>query len=243
VVRLSRARIARAAAFLSAAVVPLSACGEEEQTREAAEGLPIRSDFQGECAWPQETTDTDEVSCVDGQYKVVITQYGSSWIPRRTKQGYRSVSVGAKETLPGPLGPDDLALQGVGCWASGRGNSVLGYVFALTALGESRGYLIGRQNEDDPELQQNPLRMEALVDEESDSLPSSGSAADLRGECRKEGDSVQLALYVNGKKVASATDTDDAPAINVFVAYGFYAFSSKPGSDFRYDDFVAEELP
>jgi hypothetical protein len=237
--------MARTAALGGAALVALSACGEEGQTREAAQGLPIRDDFQGECNWPQETTDNDEVSCAEGQYKVVITEAGkSSWIPRRTKQGYRAVSVGAKTTLLAQLGGEDVALHGVGCWGSGRGDPVSGYVFALTALGDgSRGYLIARQNEADPELKENPLRMEVLVDKGSDSLPPSGTASDLRGECRKAGDSVELTLYVDGKKVAEATDTKDASAINAFGAYGFIAFASKPGTDFRYDDFVAEELP
>jgi hypothetical protein len=83
--------------------------------------------------------------------------------------------------------------------------------------------------------------MEALVDEESDSLPPLDEAAELRGECRKEGDAVKLALYVDGTKVAEATDTEDAPDINFFVAYGFFAFASKPETDFRYDDFLADE--
>jgi hypothetical protein len=138
---------------------------------------------------------------------------------------------------------DNLALQGVGCWASGRGEPVLGYVFALAALGDgSRRILIGRHNEDDPELQGNPLRMEALVDEEVDTLPPLGTATDLRGECRKTEDSVELALYVDGAKLAEATDTRDAPNINAFVAYGFMAFASKAEADVRYDDFVAEEV-
>jgi hypothetical protein len=63
-----------------------------------------------------------------------------------------------------------------------------------------------------------------------------------RSSVRKEGDSVHLTLYVNGKKIASATDTQDAPAINAFVAYGFFAYTSKAESEFRYDDFVAEAL-
>jgi hypothetical protein len=251
VVRLSCATTAWAVAFLGAAVVVLSGCGGGGeggqvggggQTREAAEGLPIRDDFQGECTWPQETTANDEVSCADGQYKVVITQAERlSFIPRRTQRGYRSISVGAKTTLLGQLRRDDLALQGVGCWASGRGEPALGYVFAVATLGEGRRYVIARQNEGDPDLQNNPLRMEVIV--ESDPVPSSGTPVDLRGECRKEGDSVQLALYVNGKRVAEATDTHDAPAIDAFGAYGLLAFTSKAGSDFRYDDFVAEELP
>jgi hypothetical protein len=226
------------------AMVAFSGCGGGAQTREAAEGLPIRDDFEGECTWPQEATDTDNVSCAEGQCKVVITEAGrSSWIPRRTKQGYSSVSVGAKTRLAGALEGDNLALQGVGCWASGRGDPVLGYVFALGSFGDgSRGYFIARHNEDDPDLQKNPLRMEPLVDEEAAALPPSGTEVELRGECRKTGDSVHLALYVDGKKVADATDTRDAPNINVFVAYGFMAFASKPGTDFRYDDFVAEEV-
>jgi hypothetical protein len=235
---------ARAAAFLCAALVTFSACRDGGQTRQAAEGLPIRDDFEGECTWPQETTDNDEVSCAEGQYKVVISQAGrSSFIPRRTKEGYRSVGVAAKTRLAGELEGDNLALQGVGCWASGRGEPVVGYVFALGAFGDgSRGYFIGRHNEDDPDLQKNPLRMEALVDEEADALPPSGTEVELRGECRKTGTSVHLTLYVDGKKVAEAADTRDAANINAFVAYGFFAFASKAGTDFRYDDFVAEEV-
>jgi hypothetical protein len=227
------------------ALAALSGCGDGGQTREAAEGLPIRDDFEGECTWPQETTDDDEVSCAEGQYKVVISQAGrSSFIPRRTKQGYRSVGVAAKTRLAGELEGDNLALQGIGCWASGRGEPVLGYVFALGAFGDgSRDYFIGRHNEDDPDLQNNPLRMEALVDEEADALPPSGTEVELRGECRKTGASVYLALYVDGEKVADVTDTRDAAKINAFVAYGFFAFSSKAGTDFRYDDFLAEETP
>lgn len=221
----------------------LTGCGGEE-TRTAAETLPIRDDFEGECTWPQETTDHDEVSCANGEYKVVITSAPRlSYIPRRTQKGYASVSVSAKTTHLAQLTSEDLAFQGVGCWASGRGDPVLGYVFALYELGDgTRGYLIGRNNESDPELQQNPLRIGVLVDKESDSLPPVGSPAELRGECRKDEDSVALALYVDGERLASTVDTRDASAINAFVAYGFIAFASKSGTDFSYDDFLAEEL-
>jgi hypothetical protein len=243
VVRSLAAKIVLTTGLLTAAVLGLSSCSGESGTRKAAESLPIRDDFEGECTWPQETTDNDEVGCSDGQYSVVIKRSGNtSFIPRRTQDGHRSVSVAARTSVVGTLGKNDFALQGVGCWASGRGDPVLGYVFALTALGDgSRGYLIARHNEDDPELEQNPLRMEALVDEESDSLPALGEAADLRGECRKEGDVIHLGLYVDGTKVAEATDSQDAPAIDAFVAYGFVAAASQSGIDIRYDDFIAEE--
>jgi hypothetical protein len=85
--------------------------------------------------------------------------------------------------------------------------------------------------------------MEFLVEEESDAAPSLDTAAELRGECRKAGDSVHLSLFVDGQKVAEATDTQDAPNIDAFVAYGFLAVSTKPETEFRYDDFVAEEIP
>jgi hypothetical protein len=240
----SRDRIAKTAALLAAALITGSACGGGAPTREAADSLPIRDDFQGECTWPVETTDSDDISCVEGEYKVVITRDGNvSWIPRRTKQAYRSVAVAARTKLAGEIAGDNLGLQGVGCWASARGDPLLGYVFALGTLGDgSRGYFIARNNEDDPELAENPLRMEALVDETSDTLPPSGEAVDLRGECRKAGDSVHLSLYVDGTKVAEATDTKDAPEIDAFVAFGFIAFASKAGTDFRYDDFLAEEV-
>jgi hypothetical protein len=227
------------AAVLGALVAVVSSCGGGEETRLAAESLPIRDDFEGECTWPQETTDSDEVGCSDGQYSVLIKEANRpSWIPRRTQDGHGSVRVSAKTSVVGRLGAKDTALQGVGCWASGRGDPV----FALTTIGDSRGYLIGRQNEDDPELQQNPLRTEALVDRQSTSLPPLNEAAELRGECRKEGEAVKLALYVDGTKVAEATDTQDAPDIDFFVAYGFFAFSSKPQIDVRYDDFLAEDV-
>jgi hypothetical protein len=165
VVRAVAAKIVRTTALLSAIVLGLSSCSSESGTRKAAESLPIRDDFEGECTWPQETTDNDEVACSEGQYRVVIKRAGaSSYIPRRTQDGHPSVSVGAKTMVASGLEGDNLALQGVGCWASGRGEPVLGYVFALSAFGDgSRGYLIGRQNEDDPDLEQNPLAMEALA--------------------------------------------------------------------------------
>jgi hypothetical protein len=231
--------IPRAAAFLSAALVTFSACGDGGQTREAAEGLPIRDDFEGECTWPQETSDTDEVSCAEGQYKVLIKRANaSSWIPRRTQEGpYRSVAVSASATLLVRPGPDDFALQGIGCWASSRGDPILGYFLGIYARGDgTRGYLIARQDESEG--------MYPLVEDEtkSDLLPPLGSPAKMRGECRRSV-KVVLALFIDGVKVAEATDNVDASAINGFVAFGFFATASKPGTDFRYDDFVAQEIP
>jgi len=232
---------ARAAALLSAALVTFSACGDGGQTREAAEGLPIRDDFEGECTWPQETSDTDSVSCSEGQYKVLITRANaSSWIPRRTQEGpYRNVGVSATATLLEPPSSDDSTLQGVGCWASARGKPILGYVFGLSARGDgTRGYVILRHDETDGTY--------ALIEDEtkSDLLPLVGSPAKMRGECRKSDsdDSVQLILFVDGVKVAEEWD-NDASAINGFVAFGFFVNASKPGTDFRYDNFVAQEIP
>jgi hypothetical protein len=227
-----------AAAILTVLVVP--GCGNGGKTREAAEELPIRDDFQGECTWPQETSDTDSVSCTEGQYKVLITRANaSSWIPRRTQEGpYQSVAVSADTTLLVPPGPDDLALQGVGCWASASGDATLGYVFGLYARGDgTRGYLIERQDETEGS--------DTLIQDEtkSDLLPPVGSPAKMRGECHKSvsDDSVQLTLFIDGEKVAEEWD-NYASAINGFVAFGFFVIASKPGTDFRYDNFVAEEI-
>ena len=113
-VQLSCASTARAAALLGAAAVIVSSCGGAETTREAAEALPIRDDFEGECPWPQETSANDEVSCAEGQYKVLIkTARNSSWIPRRTQEGYRSVSVSAEATQLVPPGSGESTLQGL----------------------------------------------------------------------------------------------------------------------------------
>jgi hypothetical protein len=226
---------------LTVLVVP--GCGNGGKTREAAEELPIRDDFQGECAWPQEISANDEVSCAEGHYKILIkTANSSSWVPRRTKRGYRSVSVSAEATQLDPPSSDGSTLQGVGCWASARGEPILGYILGLYALGDGTGgYLIARHNESDEQLKQT-LYIDPLVDKESDALPALGSPAKVRGECRKTENSVELALYVDGVKVAAATDTHDAAAINAFVAYGFYAFTTTPEIDFRYDDFVVEEI-
>jgi hypothetical protein len=122
VVRALAPKVVRTTAPVGVTVLGLSSCSSESGTRKAAESLPIRDDFGGECTWPQETTDNDEVSCSDDQYRVVIKRAGaSSYIPRRTQDGHRSVSVGAKTMVASELEGDNLALQGVGCWASGRG--------------------------------------------------------------------------------------------------------------------------
>jgi len=237
-------------AVLSLLAVLLAGCGGGGgggggQTREAADALPIRDDFEAECTWPQEDDETDRLACEDGHYAVVFKDVEKSiahFIPRRTKTGYTAVAVQAETTLLQTPRGDHFAIQGIGCWASARGEPTYGYVFALTTLGDgTQGYMIARQDDSDQRLRSS-LGLEALVDEEADSSEPVGSPATIRGECRLGEDRVRLALYIDSKQVATAEDTRGASEISAFVAYGFSAVATQPRTEVEYDDFLAEEV-
>ena len=212
------------------------------QTGLAAETLPIQDDFEGACTWPQETSGGAQLSCEDGEYKLLFERPGEHLIPRRTETGYEDVGVTATTTLSARLGNDDFVLQGVACWASPRGAPAVGYVFLLGTLGNGKsGYMIARQDEADPTIG-TPFSFEPLVDRRLKSAPAPGTPVDIRGECRKRKKDVQLDLYLDGARIATARDTYGAAKIDAFRAFGFLATASKAGTEVRYDDFLAEPL-
>jgi hypothetical protein len=215
------------------------------KTQLAAERLPIRDDFEGECTWPRDDDENAKLACEDGHYTVRFKSVENSIahsVTRRTQTGYTSVSVRAKSTLLLRPQRDGFAFQGIACWTSARGEPAYGYAFLVGTLGDgTQGYLIAKHDESDERLRSR-LYLNPLVEEESDSRSSLGSAVEIRGECQKEGDRVRLALFVDGARVASAEDTRGASAIRGFGAYGLLVLASRAGTEIRFDDFLAEEL-
>ena len=66
-----------------------------------------------------------------------------------------------------------------------------------------------------------------------------GKTNRLRGECRATDDGVELAMYIDGQQVGTATDPE---GFRDFGAFGFVVISTRVGTDIRFDNFEADEL-
>ena len=120
-------------ALVRLAVFSLLACSSPAAGRKAAGGWSdarsrrrVRSGTTSEpsAPGPQEDDETDRLACEDGHYAVVFKDVEKSiahFIPRRTKTGYTAVAVQAETTLLQTPQGDHFAFQGIGCWASARG--------------------------------------------------------------------------------------------------------------------------
>jgi hypothetical protein len=204
--------------------------------------LPIESDFSECDGW---STDEDEhisMGCENGQYRVLIKDAStkvSDIIPRRSKDAVDSVAVQADvvfQTAPGVPGKRLGPIAGVGCWVSGVNDPARGYYFALAP---GQGGAILRVNETDKSLEKQ-FFLRDIADTEPSAVKEVGEVNHLRGECRPSGsDGVDLTMWVNGEQVAEANDPSGFLG---YEAFGFATYSSERGSDFRFDNFVAEEL-
>ena len=195
-------------------------------------GLPVEDDFSNcSTGW---STDSDEfvsLSCTDGGYRVLIK---NPVRPQNARiffsKGVESLSVATDATRragPQTVGSDEFLVYGVGCWRS----QVQGYVFLISADGAWGIEKITSGTS-------TPITL--AESKGSGALPPLAKTNRIRGACGGGGSKpTTLALYVNGKRVVVTTDR---AGFDVFRGFGFFVYSSKQGTDVRFDNLVANEL-
>jgi len=130
------------------------------------------------------------------------------------------------------------AFSGVGCIASGANERGRGYVFFVAAIGEVTGYALVRLDETDKSLREDEY-FKYLADAASDVVADPGESNHIRGECRATEDGVNLAMFVTGKQVATASDPN---GFHPFDGLAFEVLAPESQTDIRYDNFRAENI-
>jgi len=186
----------------------------------APAGLHVEDDFSDCGGW---STDQDEVasfSCVDGGYRILVTGDGlvSRSSGRTLSTSVNALSVEADASYR--AGPT-FALYGVACWAGEKG-----YTFAVSPGGD---WTISRDS---------PRAVLAESDTEH-AIAGLSDVNRIRGDCVGGQDATALTLYVNGKRIATATDGDGTA---LFTAFGFFVLTARRGPDVRFDNVLAREL-
>ena len=230
-------RASGAAGLVAAVAVLLSGCAELAGRTD----LPISDDFSGrDCALSEDDDEHIRLACEGGEYRVLHKRADERIhhvMPRRIEEPTDSASVEADVTLRAfPGSSDDFEAHGIGCWASPFGAPFQGYLFLVGPAANAFAILV--QDETDETLE-DAFFLRPLVDEASDAVVPPGETTRLRGECRATADGVDLTMYLDGKRVASASDS---ARFGPFEAFGFVTFSTLPDTDIRFDDFEAHAL-
>jgi hypothetical protein len=129
-----------------------------------------------------------------------------------------------------PIAPpeDEFEFHGVVCWGADAQSDDLrfGYKFVLTP---ERHYGILRDD-------QSADGLVVLAEGDLDSA-GYGTTNRIRGECTlRGGGSTLLVLYVDGKKIAQARDSDGPER---FAAIGLTVETSEVGTDIHFDNLLA----
>ena len=96
-------------------------------------------------------------------------------------------------------------------------------------------YGILRVDETDPSL--NKLNNAyPLIFRPSSTVRGQGSVNHIRGECREDAGQIALKMFVNGVEIGDASDSH----FHGFQQAAIVAYSTEPGTEFRYDNFVAD---
>jgi hypothetical protein len=205
-------------------LVASSGCGESEKPS----ALPVNDDFS-DCStgWSTDRDAFVSLSCTAGAYRVLIK---NPRLPQNARiffdRGAKSLSVGADATRragPRTVGRGGFLAYGVGCWKS----PTRGYVFVISPDG---AWGIEKVTGNRPPT---PL----AESETADAVPRLARTNRIRGICVSGGrQPTRLALYVNGKRLASA---EDRAGFDAFPGFGFFVLSNKAGTDVRFDNLVA----
>ena len=197
--------------------------------------LPIEEDFDGEyCSWPEGDLDDVTIGCEDDQYMVLFkrteqTAEADPIITQTLEPPVDSVAVEADITLRALSGAnaDDSVFAGLACMGSPSSH---GYAFFVGADGTGvRRFAIAEVNG----------TVDYFVDERSDAVAGVGATNHVRGECRTNGQVVELTMFLNGSQVGTASDPDGRYPFN---GVDFLVLSPNPGTEVRYDNFSAENL-
>jgi hypothetical protein len=160
-------------------------------------------------------------------------------VTHRLEDAVDSVAVEADVTLRALPGADAGAFSALVCVASPPEEPVRGYAFFVWANeAGGRGFAIVEVDETDESLRQVGF-LRYLVDEGSDAAAGVGGTNHVRGECRTTGQEVELAMFLNGSQVGTATDRN---GLHPFDGLAFLVLSQNAGTEVRYDNFSAEDL-
>lgn len=237
VARRSCPRVAARGGALLVALALVGACGGEV----ARSDLPITDDFSGSCRWSEDNDEHISLDCQEGTYRALFKRTDERVhhvVPRRIAQSVASATVEADVTLrafPGGSS-EDFQAHGVTCLASPEGAPIQGYSFLVAP--SVRGIAIVKHDETDASLEEQ-FYLRALVDEQSGAVPSVGETTRIRGDCRADGEGVELTMYLDGKEVARAHDPS---GFAQFEGLGFVVMSTRVGTEIRFDDFKADAL-
>jgi hypothetical protein len=198
----------------------------------------VRDDFSDPASgWSRENNDAVMLDYADGGYRILMKTPG----PRDARLSFGStdeppaveaVSVEADATQrAGPYSSgqkDEFEFHGVVCWGADAQSDDLrfGYKFVLTP---ERHYGILRDD-------QSADGLVVLAEGDLDSA-GYGTTNRIRGECTlRGGGSTLLVLYVDGKKIAQARDSDGPER---FAAIGLTVETSEVGTDIHFDNLLA----
>jgi hypothetical protein len=167
-------------------------------------------------------------------YNKSTATYSGQNIIRETDELEQSVSVEADVMLYSfeqEPSDDDTENLGVARFTNTGSGSSQGYVFVVDPLQHLYGIL--KLNET------NGRRPRELLIQGSPSVAGLGESTRVRGECRQTGEAFELKVWLNGHEAGDATDRR---GLHDFNAVGFQTNTNVAGLDFRFDNFVAEQV-
>jgi hypothetical protein len=200
--------------------------------------LPLEDDFAGSCDWSQDEDDDVQEGCTEGQYRIFFkstAHYASTHATLRLDEPVSSIGLEADvSVLAAPkASPEDPAATGLTCEADPNARSEQRCVFYVALQPQSFGIeKIDKANRRSRTLAHGFLPSEAIF--------GIGGTSRMRAECGRDGEQVKLTMLLDGREIKEVTDPDGFPGL---IGFGFTAISPKAASsDFRYDNFAAEEL-
>jgi hypothetical protein len=178
-------------------------------------------DFSGPCdGWSTARDERVVLSCARGAYRVLVRNPDRPQYSRLFQQSSQSaLSIEADVVLVKPR-TGEFEFHGVSCW----GSRTVGYLFILAPDGS---YAIVK---DDTATGRRTFLKEGQTDH---ALPGVGVRNRIRGDCAARRGVADLALFVNGDRVAGARDRG---GLRSFTGFGLFVGTSERGTDVRFDN-------
>jgi hypothetical protein len=222
------------------AEVASSETGTEPPQEPSAKPI-VDDDFSDPASgWSTDEDPGVALAYVQGSYRILVKKPSpqDSRLPLGSlddPKTYGGLSVEADATertgpkKSGPLASDPFEFHGVACWADeGASTDGTAYKFVLTPDGY---YAIFKEVSTGGALQ--------TLTEGQGSFGGFGATNRIRGDCLPTGDgSTSLVLYIDGRRVAEATDPD---GLDRFSAIGLTVETSEGGTDVLFDNVVVRE--
>lgn len=177
-------------------------------------------DFEGACrGWSTDRNERVAFSCADRAYRVLVRNPDRPQHSRMFDRAQAGLSVEADAVLVRPR-KGEFEFHGVTCWAS----RTVGYLFVL---GPDGSYAILK--EDVARGHRHFLKQ----GQTEHALPGVGVRNRIRGDCEAAGGIVELALFINGDRVAVVRDKE---AHRSFNGFGLFVGTSERGTEVRFDN-------